>query len=86
MKDDSGRWNWYGESMETENNNIYNAKFWIYEEKRFGTWKESQEFYRKLDEKERLQATEEYIRQHLSSRPSSGTPAWGDLRRRLVED
>ena len=32
----------------------YNAKFWIYEEKRFGTWEESQEFYRQQDKKERL--------------------------------
>ena len=30
----------------------YNAKFWIYEEKRYGTWEESQEFYRKQDKKE----------------------------------
>ena len=81
----SGRWDWYGESMENEHN-IYNAKFWIYEEKRFGTWEESQKFYRKLDEEKRVQTTETYIRQHLSSRPSSGTPAWSDLRRRLVDD
>ena len=66
--------------------NIYKAKFWIFEEKRYGTWEESQEFYRSLDEEKRVQTTEAYIRQHLSSRPSSGTPAWGDLRRRLVED
>ena len=32
----------------------YNAKFWIFEEKRFGTWEESQEFYRKQHEKEKL--------------------------------
>ena len=32
----------------------YNAKFWIYEEQRFGTWEESQEFYRQQDKKERL--------------------------------
>jgi hypothetical protein len=32
----------------------YSAKFWIYEEKRFGTWEESQEFYRQQDKKERL--------------------------------
>ena len=31
----------------------YNAKFWIYEEQRFGTWEESQEFYRQQDKKER---------------------------------
>ena len=66
--------------------NIYKAKFWIFEEKRYGTWEESQEFYRSLDEEKRVQTTEAYIRQHLSSRPSSGTSASGDLRRRLVED
>ena len=81
----SGRWDWYGESMENEHN-IYNAKVWIYEEQKYGTWEESQEFYRKLDEEKRVQTTEAYIRQHLSSRPSSGTPAWSDLRRRLVDD
>ena len=38
--------------------NAYNAKFWIYEEKRYGTWEESQEFYRKQDKKEaRLRAS-----------------------------
>ena len=31
----------------------YSAKFWIYEEKRFGTWEESQEFYRQQDKKEK---------------------------------
>ena len=31
----------------------YNAKFWIYEEQRFGTWEESQEFYRQQDKKEK---------------------------------
>ena len=31
----------------------YNAKFWIYEEQRFGTWEESQEFYRQQDRKEK---------------------------------
>ena len=36
----------------------YNAKFWIFEEKRFGTWEESQEFYRKQHEEEkRIRAT-----------------------------
>ena len=69
-----------------QRHSAYNAKFWIFEEKRYGTWEESQEFYRKLDEEKRVQTTEAYIRQHLSSSPSSGTPAWGDLRRRLVED
>ena len=38
--------------------NAYNAKFWIYEEKRYGTWEDSQEFYRKQDKKEaRLRAS-----------------------------
>jgi hypothetical protein len=32
----------------------YNAKFWIYEEKRFGTWEESQNFYKRQYEKEKL--------------------------------
>ena len=32
----------------------YNAKFWIYEEKRFGTWEESQNFYKQQYEKEKL--------------------------------
>ena len=31
----------------------YNAKFWIYEEQRYGTWEESQIFYKKQAEKER---------------------------------
>ena len=31
----------------------YSAKFWIYEEQRFGTWEESQTFYKKQFEKER---------------------------------
>ena len=38
--------------------NVYNAQFWIYEEKRYGTWEDSQEFYRKQDKKEaRLRAS-----------------------------
>ena len=32
---------------------VYNAKFWIYEEQRYGTWEESQIFYKKQAEKER---------------------------------
>ena len=40
------------------NHNAYEGKFWIYEEKRFGTWEESQEFYRKQHEEEkRIRAT-----------------------------
>lgn len=36
----------------------YNAKFWIFEEKRFGTWEESQEFYsRQAEEEKRIRAT-----------------------------
>ena len=31
----------------------YNAKFWIYEEQRYGTWEESQAFYKKQSEKDR---------------------------------
>ena len=31
----------------------YNAKFWIYEEQRYGTWEESQDFYKKQAEKDR---------------------------------
>ena len=31
----------------------YNAKFWIYEEQRYGTWEESQIFYKKQAEKDR---------------------------------
>ena len=35
----------------------YNAKFWIFEEKRYGTWEESQEFYRNKDkEQKRIRA------------------------------
>ena len=38
--------------------NAYNAKFWIYEEQRYGTWEDSQKFYRKQDKKEaRLRAS-----------------------------
>ena len=33
--------------------NIYNAKFWIYEEQRYGTWDESKTFYKKQAEKDR---------------------------------
>ena len=37
--------------------NIYKAKFWIFEEKRYGTWEESQEFYRNQDkEQKRIRA------------------------------
>ena len=36
----------------------YNAKFWIFEEKRYGTWEESQEFYRNQEkEQKRVRAT-----------------------------
>ena len=38
--------------------NVYNAKFWIYEEQRYGTWDESKTFYGKQAEKDRrLRAT-----------------------------
>ena len=38
--------------------NIYKAKFWIYEEQRYGTWDESKTFYGKQAEKDgRLRAT-----------------------------
>lgn len=30
----------------------YNAKFWIYEEQRYGTWEESQEFYKNQHKQE----------------------------------
>ena len=32
--------------------NIYKAKFWIYEEQRYGTWDESKTFYKKQAEKD----------------------------------
>ena len=36
----------------------YNAKFWIFEEQRYGTWEESQEFYsRQAEEEKRIRAT-----------------------------
>ena len=39
----------------------YNAKFWIYEEQRFGTWEESQEFYRQQDRKEKALRTSSFL-------------------------
>lgn len=32
--------------------NIYKAKFWIYEEQRYGTWDESKAFYEKQTEED----------------------------------
>ena len=40
--------NWCGEEEEVTNH--YKAQFWMYPAKEFGTWKESQEYYRQLDE------------------------------------
>tara|TARA_B100000945_G_C19940016_1_gene393540 strand:+ start:71 stop:229 length:159 start_codon:yes stop_codon:yes gene_type:complete len=40
--------NWCG--AEEEKSSHYKAKFWMYPAKRFGTWEESQEYYRQLDE------------------------------------
>ena len=41
-----------------EKHNAYNAQFWIYEEQKYGTWEDTQNFYRKQDEKEaQLRAT-----------------------------
>jgi len=40
--------NWCG--AEEEKSNIYKARFWMYPAKKFGTWAESQEYYRQLDE------------------------------------
>ncbi len=40
--------NWCGEVE--RDHPIYQAKFWMYPAKRFGTWEESQEYYRQLDE------------------------------------
>jgi len=39
----------------------YNAKFWIFEEKRYGTWEESQEFYRKQDEEQKRIRTASFV-------------------------
>ncbi len=35
-----------------ERHNAYNAQFWIYEEQKYGTWEDSQIFYRKQDRRE----------------------------------
>ncbi len=40
--------NWCG--AQEEKSNHYKARFWMYPAKRFGTWEESQEYYRQLDE------------------------------------
>ena len=40
--------NWCG--AEEERSNHYKARFWMYPAKRFGTWEESQEYYRQLEE------------------------------------
>ena len=40
--------NWCG--AEEEKSNHYKGRFWMYPAKRFGTWEESQEYYRQLDE------------------------------------
>ena len=41
--------NWCG--AEEEKSNHYKGRFWMYPAKKFGTWEESQEYYRQLDEK-----------------------------------
>ena len=55
---ENDRWAVEDQNMEAlkkmNRHSAYNAKFWIYEEQRFGTWEESQEFYRQQDKKERL--------------------------------
>ena len=55
---ENDRWAVEDQNMEAlkkmQRHSAYNAKFWIYEEQRFGTWEESQEFYREQDKKERL--------------------------------
>ena len=40
--------NWCGEE---EPKPKYKGRFWMYPAKKFGTWEESQEYYRQLDEK-----------------------------------
>ena len=40
--------NWCG--AEEEKSNHYKARFWMYPAKKFGTWEESQRYYRQLDE------------------------------------
>ena len=40
--------NWCG--AEEEKSNHYKARFWMYPAKKFGTWEESQRYYRELDE------------------------------------
>ena len=40
--------NWCGE--EEEKSNHYKGKFWMYPARKFGTWAESQEYYRQLEE------------------------------------
>tara|TARA_A100001515_G_scaffold101442_1_gene82114 strand:+ start:136 stop:342 length:207 start_codon:yes stop_codon:yes gene_type:complete len=39
--------NWCGEE---EPKPKYKGRFWMYPAKKFGTWEESQEYYRQLDE------------------------------------
>ena len=55
------RWEVEDQNMEAlkkmQRHSAYNAKFWIFEEKRYGTWEESQEFYRNQDkEQKRIRA------------------------------
>lgn len=55
------RWAVEDQNMEAlkkmQRHSAYNAKFWIFEEKRYGTWEESQEFYRNKDkEQKRIRA------------------------------
>ena len=40
--------NWCDEKEKPEPKHI--GRFWMYPAKRFGTWEESQEYYRQLDE------------------------------------
>ena len=40
--------NWCG--AEEEKSSHYKARFWMYPAKKFGTWEESQRYYRELDE------------------------------------
>tara|TARA_A100001015_G_scaffold181179_1_gene201659 strand:- start:680 stop:967 length:288 start_codon:yes stop_codon:yes gene_type:complete len=48
---------WTEQEVEMERYSGYNAKFWIFEEQRYGTWEESQEFYsRQAEEEKRIRA------------------------------
>lgn len=51
------RWAVEDQNMEAlkkmQRHSAYNAKFWIFEEKRYGTWEESQEFYRNQEKEQK---------------------------------